>query len=402
MAILSKKAFLMVLFILSVNFWDLAVVKMFLSDDIIFLITVGWLSVGIFWYSAIKSQKLLLDLNFFRFAILCFALIISSLSAMLFHDQDMLTTLVAQRWMYTILAFPLFFLMRPSIGVLWDVINKIAVGTIFVWGLSLLFPNFIERSQEARDMFEYMRSIGATELTFMVKGTPFVLLFFYHILGKIIMTKNPFDYVGLVVGLSFFILAQNRSYLLGVIPFLFYTLSKGGTKSRMILLLLFFICLGLFLNGAYLGFDSLISETMTDLGNADYNRLKALKFFIFDYSPNIFCFIFGNGFPSALSSFGQQMWKNFEVGIYASDLGLIGMWSDYGIPLLLVVYSFLFQCLRCQSSSISLKLLSLHILFVPTIFHFWRNPGVLFFCCVFYLIAEEILNAKSRAMDGIR
>jgi len=121
----------------------------------------------------------------------------------------------------------------------------------------------------------------------------------------------------------------------------------------------------------------------------------------FEYSPNWFCYIFGNGFPSGgNSSLGVLMWKNFERGIFASDLGMIGMWVDYGIIPLIAIYAVLINVLRRKYMPLAMKFISLHIILVPTIFHFWTNPGIALFVLIIYLNAHYTEKYKKLLKDA--
>ena len=78
-------------------------------------------------------------------------------------------------------------------------------------------------------------------------------------------------------------------------------------------------------------------------------------------------------------------------GIYASDLGLIGMWTDYGVLPLIGIYFMVLQFLL-RKYPLWLKFISFHILLIPTIFHFWQGQGVLFFSLIIYIYAYLNIN----------
>jgi len=144
----------------------------------------------------------------------------------------------------------------------------------------------------------------------------------------------------------------------------------------------------------------MITNTQNNLGESDYNRWMALYYYFGEYSSNWFCYVFGNGYPSGGNSpLGNLMWANFTKGIFSSDLGMIGMWVDYGIIPLIAMYSTIISILRHEYFPLYLKFICLHILFVPTIFHFWSNPGISFFVILIYLRAYYIEQNRNLIRD---
>ena len=176
--------------------------------------------------------------------------------------------------------------------------------------------------------------------------------------------------------------------IIGVVPIFLYSLFKFKSEYKtFIILALTVILAGVIILTSDI-WISLINNTQSNLNETDYNRWKSLAYYIYDYSQNWFSYIFGNGFPSGGNSpLGNLMWSNFIKGIFASDLGMIGMWVDYGIIPLIAIYSILISILRHSYFPVYLKFICLHVLFVPTIFHFWANPGITFFVLIIYFHA---------------
>jgi hypothetical protein len=75
------------------------------------------------------------------------------------------------------------------------------------------------------------------------------------------------------------------------------------------------------------------------------------------------------------------------------------MWVDYGIIPLIAMYSIIISILRHEYFPLYLKFICLHILFVPTIFHFWSNPGISFFVILIYLRAYYIEQNRNLIRD---
>jgi hypothetical protein len=184
--------------------------------------------------------------------------------------------------------------------------------------------------------------------------------------------------------------------LLVALPVFGYSILKFKSKYKpgLVFIISIFV-LGLLIYTLPI-LETLLYESQNELSNLEYNRWKSLWYYSFEYSPNWFCYIFGNGFPSGgNSALGNLMWSNFTIGIYASDIGMIGMWATYGIIPLIVIYSIVIKIIKNSYFPLYLKFISFHILFVPTIFHFWRNPGLFFFVIFIYLYCYyEVTNKQ--------
>jgi hypothetical protein len=257
----------------------------------------------------------------------------------------------------------------------------ISIGTICAWFLGAINPRYI--SLDPDGLFVDDRHFGS-----YVQGIYFVIFYFYYTVQEFTIKFSWKSIFVILLLLAFVFLYQNRSMLIGILPVLLYSFFKFKSKNKVLLISIFGLILFLGIIFTSDIWMALINQTQRELGDTDYARNTALRYYLFQYSPHWFCYIFGNGFPSGgNSAFGNLMWANFSKGIYASDLGMIGTWVDYGIIPLIAIYSVIFTLLIKKEYPLYLKFLSFHILFVPTIFHFWRNPGVFLFVLVFYLFA---------------
>jgi len=185
--------------------------------------------------------------------------------------------------------------------------------------------------------------------------------------------------------------------MLGVVPIFLYSMYKFKSNYKTTILIVSSIVIVIGIIYTTEMWTILIKNTQSNLGESDYNRWKALYYYFNEYSSNWFCYIFGNGYPSGgKSPLGNLLWANFERGIYATDLGMIGMWVDFGIIPLIAIYSIIVSILRHDFFPLYLKFMCLHIVFVPTIFHFWSNPSVSFFVLIIYLNAYYLEQNKNR------
>jgi len=87
------------------------------------------------------------------------------------------------------------------------------------------------------------------------------------------------------------------------------------------------------------------------------------------------------------------------MGIYQSDLGIIGFWSMYGIIPLIAIYLLVFKVLLGKGIPFYLKAFAAHILVVPISWNF-ANTEIFIIILMIYLYAynkeklEEVTNSS--------
>ena len=386
---MNKSIYLFICLLFAVNFWNLAVIMNILPPDVMLILSWLWILSGIYFFNESKRRK---ALNNFRYNktvyYILLGVLISMFSAYFFGKQSLLTTLLAQRTIYTFAFLPVLLFVQPTEKDITKALKWITIGTVIVWILVHFKANLVKLDKESVEQFQMENNDLSSKLEFYVNGIYFVVLYAYFKITEYIseFSWKPFIETSLV--LVFIILYQNRSMILGVAPIFIYSLFKFRSEYKaFILIALSVILVGVvaLTSDIWLG---LINNTQSNLNETDYNRWKALYYYFREYSPNWFCYIFGNGFPSGgKSPLGNLMWSNFTKGIYASDLGMIGMWVDYGLIPLIALYTIIISILKHKYFPLYLKFICLHVIFVPTIFHFWANPGITFFVLIIYLYA---------------
>jgi len=382
---------------MSVGFWNLSFINNILNPDIQLIIAFLWAISAFYFFqgkSRIKSIYSMKYINYMN-AILV-GVLISMFSAFLFWNQSLIITLIAQRQIYSFVLLPAILYVQPTIDDIIKALKWITVGSITIWVITIFYPHIVVIDEET---FELRQTIENTDIGFSTGGIGFILLYLYYKIQEYI---NKFSWNSFMIALVlviFVFLRQNRSTIIGVVLIFIYSLIKMKSKFKLgiIFIISIFLITGLIYSTDI--WKSLIDESQNNLNDPEYNRWVSLYYYLFDYSPNWFCYIFGNGFPSANSSFGQLMWKNFEKGIYASDLGMIGMWVDYGLIPLIAIYSVIFRTLKRKIFPLHLKFICFHILLIPTIFHFWSNPGISLIVIIIYFFAYYNEKSKTQNYD---
>ncbi|MFT3748750.1 MAG: hypothetical protein QM768_10555 [Agriterribacter sp.] len=393
---MKKSTYIFICLLYSVEFWKLSFVSGILNQDIILVLTLLWSFLGFVFFKKDKTNSLFVR-RYLKFSNWIFAAVfISMFSAYFFWQQTFSQSFIAQRFVYAFILLPSLLHVKPSENDIIKALKWISALTIVVWSLAAIDPTIISIDDDS------VANKGDTDFGYYVEGIHFVVLYLYYEVQHFINKLNFKTSIAIGLLLTFIFLYQNRSIMLGVFPVIIYALIKFKSSRKFVLIS--FISMILIAGIIYTSetWLALFEETQGQLDNAEYGRNVALGYYIFQYSPHWFCYVFGNGFPSGGNSpLGDLMWDNFKLGIYASDLGLIGMWTSYGVIPLIAVYFVVIKVLRKQRYPLYLKFICFHILLVPTIFHFWRNPGVTFFVLIFYLYAYYTEQNESDAGTGL-
>ena|ERR1035437_6311749 len=386
---MNKSLYMFVCLLFAVNFWNLAVIMNVLPPDAILILSWMWILSGIYFFNERKRRK---ALNNYRYnKPLYYTLLgvfISMFSAYYFGKQSFLTTLLAQRTIYTFAFLPVILFVQPTEKDIVKALKWITVGTVIVWILVHFKADLVKLDKESVEQFEMENNDLSSKLEFYVNGIYFVVLYVYFKMNEYIKEFSWKIFIEATLVFFFIILYQNRSMILGVAPIFVYSIIKFKSRQKTFVIIglsVILVAAVILTSDIWLG---MINNTQSNLNETDYNRWKALYYYFYEYSQNWFCYLFGNGFPSGgKSPLGNLMWSNFTKGIYASDLGMIGMWVDYGLIPLIALYTILISIIRYKYFPLYLKFICLHVLFVPTIFHFWANPGITFFVIIIYLYA---------------
>lgn len=381
---MRKSLYLFICFILGEKLWNLSYFSKYLTEDTFLIIFIFWSCMAFILYSK-KSKLNTLNNNKYMLFILL-GVFISMTSAYFNWGQSLLTTFFTQRGVYAFIMLPAILHIRPSERDIIIALKWMSLFTIIIWVITIFNVSIIKIDDELLDKMQFQNE-SSTDIGYSITGIYYVVLYLYIKLEEFIKNISIKKVIEVMALLLFFILYQNRSMLLGIIPIFLYSISKfkSNNKPQIIIILLTIITIGI-INTSNI-WSELFDQTQNQIETPDYNRWKSLNYYLYDYSPNSFSYIFGNGFPSAHSSFGQLMQENFKNGIFSSDLGMIGMWVQYGFIPLISIYFVLFSILKNKAYPLFLKFLSLHILLVPIIFHFRGNSGVILFVIIFYMFA---------------
>lgn len=384
---ISKFTYILVASILMLSFWNFRPIVSILNRDLILAMTLLWAILGFFLPMRRIPPRCFHKYNWLWIGIFA-GVFISMLNADFFWGQAVKTTFIAQRFSYAFILLPALFYVQPSVNDLLRTVRIISYITLGMWMLSVVAPGLIGSISEDSIESRSSNAGSTTDIGFYVTGIQFAVLYTYYLIQRYIRHFTYKRFFTAMFWIAFIILYQNRSMMIGILLAFAYSLIRLKSKYKPIIIGSICIIAVAFIAYTWQIWSSLLTETQAQLGDKDYNRWKALFYYFSDYSPNLWCYLFGNGMPSGGNSdLGNLMWLNMAMGIYASDLGMIGMWTDYGLLPLVCVYYVIIRILAKNYYPLWLKFMCFHILIVPTIFHFWSGQGILLFVMTIYLFA---------------
>lgn len=391
---ISKFTYILVASILMLSFWNFRSIVSVLNRDVILMMTLLWGIGGFFLPVKRLPLRYYHKYNWLWIGIFA-GVFVSMLNADFFWGQSIKTTFIAQRFSYAFILLPALFYVQPSVNDLLRTVRILAYITLGMWLLSIIAPGLIGNISEESIESRSANPEKTTDIGFYVAGIQFATLYTYYLIQRYIRHFTYKHFFTAMFWIAFIILFQNRSMMIGILLVFAYSLVRLRSRYKPVIIGSICIIAVAFIAYTWQIWISLLTETQTQLSDEDYNRWKALFYYFSEYSPNVWCYLFGNGLPSGgNSAFGNLMWFNMARGICASDLGMIGMWTDYGILPLISIYYVILRILTKKGYPLWLKFMCLHILVVPTIFHFWVGQGIWLFTILIYLFVHYSIKQR--------
>ena len=384
---MKKSTYLTILFIIWVNFWNIKPLGGNINSDFTQALVLLYLIVGIIMYD--KNRIKFLVSQYKPMAFIFLGIFLSMISANLNYGQTLMQSLISYRSVYFLLSVFFFFKISFTPNDIFKGIHNFAVFLVIVYVIKVTMPSlfyFSERTLELQESEGYTMGMGG----FALITIP--LFMRLQMIREKFSTKHL---VWIIFYLMIFIIMQNRSILFGTLLISGYQMIKMQSKYKPFIILL---CIGLFV---YFGLDiinNLILETEEQLNNDDYNRNKALAYFINTTTQDWLTALLGCGFISAhVSPIMQNLMDN---GIYNSDVGLVGYWNQYGIiPVITILYLYV-STLRMKGMPPYMKMLALlHLSCILTIEYYGNylsmSRFILFYYMYFYYKNNIKLNKCS-------
>jgi len=208
--------------------------------------------------------------------------------------------------------------------------------------------------------------------------------------------KNIFGIIILLLGIHLYMTRQVTFAVLACIFISPLLLKKINFRKKILFFLSGIILMGSIYYYRNILFGDLIEKTGDQLSE-DNVRITSYQFYL-NYWDDWSCFVFGNGMPHTKSSYGTYLINYVQegLGLYRSDIGIIGELSKYGIIYIIVFFAFCFYFFRkSKEIKLYLKLYFIYLMFnLPMSFPFTDGGDYLIFSAFLYLCDLSIANSK--------
>ena len=316
--------------------------------------------------------------------------LISLIPAYRYYGQHLYYSIIVYRPFFGYAALPVLLSIRPSHLEFKRGLYAFSI----LYTVVMLYASFVNQDiilyDDTRDFIEQ------GDFVHMLEGCQFLPIAFIYSLNDLRIKKITIKNVLISVGLfGLLFILQNRTIILAsVLLALQAALSNKSASKRLateVLIGMIVLAGGLLV---YRYIDVLVSQTLDELSNPEYNRIKAFNYFLSGVNGKM-SYIWGNGFISGNVSNLMEMLR--KEGIYHSDLGMVGFWNQFGILAVGVILALVIKGLSGMRSYL-VRGNALYILVGSmTISYFLQFGFSLWLCFFMYLFATDLEFKKAKA-----
>lgn len=219
-------------------------------------------------------------------------------------------------------------------------------------------------------------------------GLVYLLIPLYFNFYRLVSTQNISILKLLQIVLTVYVIlrAESRATLFSVLLLILLAsiIYSNGSVAKKFLVVVPLLTLPFLFIGTKV--SPFIEETVEQLSDDEYPRIRGLVFFSSSFSKSNLGYFFGNSVGSKKVEYGRYMTKLKEkYGLYISDLGLFGTWVYFGVISLLAIFSPMLEILGSSSHFRPIKLLVLHMILGWTYFLFFEPLTIVFYISIIYL-----------------
>lgn len=208
------------------------------------------------------------------------------------------------------------------------------------------YPNYLFCGRVEKEEYETVEQrMGIWRM--YIYGIYFCMLCFTLLLQKLFdgkdIMKNAIYIVTIFVGIVLFVARKNIYAAISVVA-LGFVFGRGKRAFISKILLAVLLISILFILPSIM--IDLNDKTSNELGNDEFVRYVAARYFIFDFNTSPLYYLFGAGIPFGESSLSMQISElQYNYHIFQSDCGVVGYFSKVGIigliPYFLIIYKII-------------------------------------------------------------
>ena len=334
---------LLILMLLSVNFFEVGVMKDLFGGIKGFVIYMILLVVVYIYFCGLGYKKENYHGYLAPVLWIVAGLFVSFIGAYKFYGQSLIQSMISTRLFSALLAAPIFVCMNPT----HEDTKKAVYAFAIIDFLITLYAAFIDQSiihlKEGREFLT-----NENDIVRMLPGLHFTVIAFSFALDDVLKEYKPKHMAMVVLFFAVLVINSNRTFLFAALMVVVLALtSMSSSRNKGLILASLFVIGIIFFVWFGNIFLSLYQETTEQIGDTNYNRVKSLMY-MFTCPKGPLSYIIGNGFISA--NVNSLMPDLFSMGIYYSDVGFVGFWNQFGILTTVAILYFVIKGLDRRHS----------------------------------------------------
>ena len=318
-------------------------------------------------------------------------LLISTFMCYFYWNQSIVVSLLTLKSFYALLFYYGMHKLRPTIKDVNFVIFFLAISYSICYIINIInYPNLIFGTEGV-----FRRNV----LTFNFVGWIFLIYAFIYSFYKVFNQRNFVYGFFIFLFLIFIVLKSSRSAFFALfLGILIQNLLIGRfTIKRFINFILLIISLIPIYFILSESISLIIEKTGEDFSlGEDYIRIQTTYYYVFEHSKSFMNLIFGNGYPSSKSEYGNFIFNDlwYKRGYYAEDIGIIGFWSYFGLFTTFIYFAILKRLLK-KFNPTYIKVFAFYLLFMSiTTYEFYTQDSLILQPFLFYISDLHFFKTK--------
>ena len=366
---------ILLLLLITTSMFDLAPFQRVFGGNNPFLFYVLMMAYMYMRYMGFTFREGILK-HLFPLALIITGILLSFIPAYLFYGQHLYHSVVVYRRTLCFLFYPLLLSIRPTLREC----RAAFFAFSFIYAAASFIGTYVH--PEWIPVQEGMEYVINTDFLQALTGLVYVPIALVFALEQYRDThRRKFLFLSIFLFTIIF-LNENRtvlasSFFIIVASVLFNLPARTRIPAEAILLLFFAVVIVFGWTYLY----ALLDETFTELQNEDYNRVKAFNYFT-SVKNGPLSFFMGNGYISG--NVNSIMEDLRQEGIFNSDLGLIGLWHQFGLLFPLTALFYIIRGLS-KDHSFHVRGMSIHMLVSGlTMAYFFTFASITWLCFFLY------------------
>ena len=309
-------------------------------------------------------------------------IVLSWIPALRYYGQSFVQSFFTYRKMFELVAFPILIALRPSERELrWALYGFSILYLVVSLMVTFIAPWWVPQPEDSPLLMEGDLIVG-------LSGVRHLSLAFIFSLQRVIKDNNLRNMGWALFEFALLFLVQNRTSLIAAIIIVGYLVIKMKMSPQKLLLIatgsIAVLLMIVYTSGQW---ELLYQETIEQIFNPEYNRNKA---YVYMFSHrSLLQHLLGTGYISA--NVNPIIHILQESGIFHSDVGMIGMWHQYGVIPTIVILVMTIKGL-VEKKSFLVKACAIYIIVgIPTLSFYGIGESLLWLSIYLYVYYSDNL-----------